>query len=328
MTFQPGRRHHFYAELAKLAEAGFGIREAADVMRRSQVPAAERSILDAVDAGLGERKSIAGAFASSGALGELELSIIDAGERGGKLAAAFNHLAGYFALLDSSRRAALRALAYPAVLLHLGIFVGVFPSGLMRGDGAGALIREFVLTLIVTYLVLLGLFLAGRTALRAAADKASPDRLINRIPLLGAARRNLALARFAKVFHTCLLAGISMTETAATAAKAARSGGLREAGGRVAEAAGRGEQLGPHFMAEGDFPPAFARSYATAEEAGSLDKELARWSKLFEQEADGAMRALATGAPKVMYFAIIVFVAWKIVSFYSGYYGVLDSIGE
>ena len=32
--------------------------------------------------------------------------------------------------------------------------------------------------------------------------------------------------------------------------------------------------------------------------------------------------------PKVMYFLILAFVAWKVVGFYGGYYESLDRIGE
>ena len=42
----PSRTHAFYAELAKLLEAGFGIREAARVMAEHKLPADQAAVLD------------------------------------------------------------------------------------------------------------------------------------------------------------------------------------------------------------------------------------------------------------------------------------------
>ncbi len=81
-------------------------------------------------------------------------------------------------------------------------------------------------------------------------------------------------------------------------------------------------------MAEDVFPRAFARSYATGEEAGTLDKDLARWSKLFQDDAGASVKTLSVMMPKVLYFLVLGFVAWKITGFYSGYYETLEHIGE
>ncbi len=327
MSLQPGRKHHFYAELAKLTGAGFGIREAAAAMRETHVPAAEARVLDAVDRELEAGRSISAAFASSGSLGPLENAILAAGERGGRLSAAFQHLSDYFAMVDAARRHALRALIYPAVLLHLGIFIGTVPLG-MLGGGEGNILRDFVVAVLVAWGIAFLAFLAIRALLRFAEENAAVDHALNRIPFVGAARRNMAMARFTRVCHTCVLAALSMSETMETAARASRSGMVREAGMRLAGTAREGDRLGPAILAEPAFPKSFARSYATAEEAGGLDKDLARWSRLFEENAAGAVRTLAVMGPKVIYFGILAYVAWKIISFWSNYYRMLDGIGS
>jgi len=323
-----GPKHHFYAELAKLTEAGFGIREAAAAMRETQLPAAQASLLGSVDHGLDNGLSISRAFAASGTLTGLEETIIDAGERGGRLSAAFSHLADYFALVHAARRQALRALAYPLLLLHLGIFIAIVPGGLIRGEPSGPLFRDVVLALLLTYAAGFLAFLGVRALLRMAGENAGVDRAINRLPLIGGARRSMAMARFTKVYHTCVLAGLNMSETAETSSRAARSGSIRAAGLLLANHAREGDLLGPHFIASPVFPKAFSRSYATAEESGMLDRDLARWAKLFEEDASAAARTLAVALPKVLYLFIVAFVIWKILGFYGNYYEMLDNIGE
>jgi hypothetical protein len=40
------------------------------------------------------------------------------------------------------------------------------------------------------------------------------------------------------------------------------------------------------------------------------------------------MKTASEMVPKVLYFCIMAFVAWKIIGFFTGYYSALDSFGE
>ncbi|BCU75859.1 type II secretion system F family protein [Luteolibacter sp. LG18] len=328
MTLSAARKHVFYIELSKLLAAGFDIRKAAATMSASGVPEDERALLERMEKGLAEGRSITDALTGDAAgISGLERGIIGAGERSGRMAPAFQHLADYFGMVASVRRTVVRGMIYPLVVLHLGILVGTAAGPLVRGETPASILLPLVLTLLGFYLGAFLLFLAGKAVLKAAETNASLDGLVNRLPWVGKARRNLAMARFTKVYHTCLLAGLGMQETASTAAAASHGGQIREAGMKVAEAATRGGPLGPEFLRGEVFPKAFARSYATAEEAGSLDKDLARWAEVFQGEAEQATTALGAAIPKVLYACIVVFVGWKIVSFYGGYLSGLESIG-
>ncbi len=120
-----------------------------------------------------------------------------------------------------------------------------------------------------------------------APDSPQLDAAIHRIPWIGKARRHMAMARFCKVYHACLLAGISMVETVRVSADASQSGQLRRAGMRVSAVAKEGNPLGPAFMGESAFPVDFSRSYAIGEEAGTLDTDLGNWARLFQKKSGG-----------------------------------------
>ena len=330
MTSNATHKHLFYSEMAKLLEAGFDIRKAAAVLLDTRLPASQAILLKDLNQGLDAGQSITAAFGKDPkAITELERNIIGAGERGGKLAPAFQHLADYFGMLASARHEAIKAMVYPVVVLHLGIIIGTVPGALMKGQANVAqILGGLVVTLIVVYAAAIVVFMAVRAVLKMAPENPGIDRLINRIPWVGKARRNMALARFCKVYHSCVLAGISMAETAQMAADASRSGLIREAGVQLVKTAKAGNPLGPRFLADEAFPKAFARSYSTGEEAGTLDKDLARWSKLFQDDAESSAKTLAVMVPKVLYFFIMGYVAWKIVGFYSSYFSILEQIGE
>lgn len=323
-------KYLFYSEMAKLLEAGFGIRKAAGVLRDTRLPAAQAALLEDLERGLESGQSItAAASHNTTRITELERGIIGAGERGGKLGSAFQHLADYFGMLATARREIIAGMIYPVVVLHMGFFIATVPAALMAGGKtASGIFGNLVITLLIAYAVAFLLFLGIRTVLAVAPDNASIDGMINRIPWIGHARHSMAMARFCKVYHSCLLAGIPMTETVSMASHASASGVIREAGAKVAEAPKQGERIGPRLIASDVFPKAFSRSYATGEEAGTLDTDLGRWARLFQEEAAVAVRKAAVMIPKVLYVVILGFVAWKIVSFFNGYYSSLDTMGE
>lgn len=330
MNASPAHKHHFYTEIAKLLDAGFDIRKAAAVLKDTGLPSPQLALLKNLNRGLDAGQSITAAFGrDTGSISELERGIIGAGERGGKLAPAFQHLAEYLGTLAATRRAMVGGLIYPVIVLHLGIFIAIVPGALMSGTMThGQILGSVVTTLLAVYAAAFILVMAIRAILRTAPNNAGLDRWIDRIPWIGAARRNLALARFCKVYHSCLMAGITMGETVQLASGAAQSGLIREAGLQLAKVAKAGDALGPAFMAEDAFPKAFARSYSTGEEAGTLDTDLASWSKVFQDDAASSARTMSVMVPKVMYFLILAFVAWKVVGFYGGYYESLEQIAE
>ena len=272
MSVSPGHKHLFYTEIAKLLEAGFDIRKAAAVLTDTRLPPPQLALLTNLGRGLDAGQSITGAFARDNkTISELERGIIGAGERGGKLAPAFQHLAEYFGMLAAARREMVRGMIYPVIVLHLGIFIAIVPGALMSGTMThGQILGSVVTSLLLVYAAAFIVVMAIRAILRQAPENPGIDRGINRIPWIGAARRNLAMARFCKVYHSCLLAGISMGETVQLASGAAQSGMIHEAGARLTQVAKAGGALGPSFMTEDAFPKAFARSYSTGEEAGHL----------------------------------------------------------
>lgn len=328
MGFHAAQKHLFYTEIAKLLQAGFGIREAAAAILETRPPETQASLLRELDRKLAAGESITDSFGRNHKLVTgLERSIIGAGERGGRLAAAFQHLADYFGMLARARRDARRAMAYPLVLLHLGVFVAVVPAALMGGDtDFTGILGKFFLTLLALYAAGLVAWLAIHALLKAAPNHPGVDAALNRIPYLGKARRSMAMARFTKVYHTCLLAGLSMKETVASATKVSGSGIIRKAGHHLAGALDQGRSLGAEFIACGAFPSAFARSYATAEESGGLDQDLARWSLVYQDDATQASKALSVAIPKFFYAIVVAFVVWKVISFWSGYYGMIEEL--
>ena len=323
------QKHLFYMEMAKLLGAGFDIRRAGRVLSHTKLPAAQARLLEDLHAGLESGESIADSFARDRrSISGLERSMISAGERGGKLAPAFQHLADYFGMIAAVRREIIKGLIYPMIVLHLGIAIGNIPLSI-TGDPLSLeqVAGGFLKSLFMLYATVAIVFFVGKFVLGKSSHSPVLDRAIGLIPWLGAARRSIAMARFCKVYHACLLAGISMVETVRVSAESAQSGLIHRAGGRIAGAAAQGHPLGPEFLKESAFPAEFSRSYATGEEAGTLDTDMGNWSRRFQESAESTMKLAGIMIPKLLYFGIMAYVAWKVVSFFTGYYSALDTIG-
>ncbi|MEK7950768.1 type II secretion system F family protein [Luteolibacter soli] len=325
MAFSAAQKHLFYTEIAKLLEAGFGIRDAGRAMLDTRPPANQAELLREMDRDLEAGKSITEAF-GPGVITSLERSIIGAGERGGRLAPAFQHLADYFGMLASARKEFWGAMVYPAFLLHLGLFVGILAPGLGSGASFGEMAVDFLVALVALYGAGFVVWVVGKALLKNASASTAVDAVLRRIPVIGGARRAMAMARFTKVYHTCLLAGLSMNETVATSSEASHSATILAAGKQLGEVLKGGGPLGPTMMSCGAFPPAFARSYATAEEAGSLDKDLARWSAVYQEDAARSSKMAAGMISKGLYFAVLLFVGWTIIRFYMGQFQQYEDI--
>jgi type II secretory pathway component PulF len=237
---------------------------------------------------------------------------------------AFNHLARYFAAMDGAQQKGRQAMIYPLILAHLAVFLPELPALIVtqEGDHPG---RRILLGLALLWLLLFGGMALWRWVSDKAAVSPTVDVWLNRVPLLGAARRHWALARFCQVAHSCLLAALNMAVTVRLAGQASQSGSLTASAEDAAEALLRGEPLGESLAEGGAFDIGFVHAIATAEEVGKIDEEMARWSTAETLAAHEAVDRAAQWLPKIGYAAVVVFVAYRVIRLMQGIYsGMLD----
>jgi type II secretory pathway component PulF len=313
-----------YRELAKLVGADFHLDRSIDLMLKQQPSHARRTWLQGLQLGLKEGLGVAASITEHcGAFSDaLEFALIDAGERSGRLGDAFSHLARYFEAWDMAVRQALGAMIYPLVLAHLGIVLPELPTMVTASmEGRDLAFSGIFMPLAILWLVILSLFLLWRWLSRLGATSAAVDRWLGRIPLIGGVRRHWALARFSQVFHACLLASMRMTECMLLAGGASHSGMLRHASRDAAQRIAAGETIAGAMADVHGFPLVFVHGTATAEEAGTLDHEMNRWAAAEAIEAGDAVQRAAQWLPKIAYGIVVMYVAYRIITMMTGYYG-------
>ncbi len=312
-------KQSLYDHLAQLTRAGVPFPAAVEKLAstsRGGVGQLLRRLRQGLDRGL----TIAEAFAQlSPAVGEMERTALTALERTGRLDLGLRQLAEYFGAMAQARAAIRRGLAYPLYVLHLAVLLLNVQTGMTAGLGA--------------YLRLTGLtffFLYGGFALvalliplvrDAGTNGAFMDALLRRLPLVGKMRRSFALARFCGAYEMQLEAGVNVIDSLAAAGDASRSGLIRAAVARALPGVRGGSQVGPLLAGSRAFPEEMIRSLLVAEATGKLDQELPRMAAEFQADGMARLNAFAEWLPRLIYLGILLYIGWRIVSFYQGYYG-------
>ncbi len=336
------QKEQFYQELAKFVESGFGFdRACQSIAELGQAPQLHRTICRSIRKHLESGESISEAMRkASPSITALEWTVVEAAERGGVLEKGLRRLAEYFHRLRETRQILWRNMLYPVAVLHMAVVLGVVTTkvaGAFQGDGPSGAAGAFafltdagsgiLLWLAILYLlcaifaVVIGfIFQQGQTSLWA-------DRLLQRIPVIGGARRYLALSRFTEAFSAGVTAGQKMSRSLRGAAAAAQSAVIGKAGNRIAKAAEEGKPIGDAFLAQGRaFPGDFCRSIHNAELAGALDKDLERWSREFDERATAGIKAVAVWLPRILYGGVVCVVIFVVIRFALTYYGAIQGI--
>lgn len=329
-------RGFLYSELAKFARAGFGIDKACEsILGQSGSDRTAREICRAILTGVRSGKTLAESLRDSRfPVSDLEVALIDAAERGGKLEIGFRHLADHFRQEDEASRRIRRAMIYPIFLLHFAIAVGIGITALLRHvnpnalDNAGAsTVKEGLIWLAVGYGLAIGGILAWKMVSNAAEHSGPIDAVMRRVPLAGPVRRARSLARFCEVLHIYLLSGQRMDLAWSRAGEASQSGLLRNYAQSSARRLASGDSVADvAASAKGALPGDFARGLASADLAGALDQEAEQWAEWFRESAAENLERFAEWAPKIFYWIVLLFAGAMVIRVALTYRDLLQSI--
>ena len=281
------------------------------------------TILENINAGSTFYESLR---ACGGWLPDFDLAMIDAGEKSGKLDGSFTLLAQYYAERASLAREVISGLVYPVFLLHFAIFTLNFPALFLTGSVA-VFLRNFFIILGPIYLIcILGLVL-GQSR-HGERWQAVLEIVLRYVPVLGAARQRLSIARLAAALHALLSAGVNVIEAWELAAAASGSPAIRRTVTGWLPKLRSGSTPAELVQSSPVFPHLFASEYAAGEVSGRLDECLSRMHHYYQNEGSRKLRAFCQWVPRVIYIIIVVYIAYRILSFYMGYFGQLQQVLE
>jgi type II secretory pathway component PulF len=258
-------------------------------------------------------------------LPSFDLALLEAGEQSGRLDQCFKLLALYYQDKAQMAQQVISDLMYPMFIFHFAIVLFAFVSYLQPG---GRLVNAITTIAVVFVPLYAGAFLLlfacqGR---RGERWRAAIEAVLRPIPLLGTARRDLALARLSAALEALLNAGVGIIGAWELAATASGSPSYRRTVLTWRAPLEQGLTPSELVSASPRFPDIFRNLYHTGETSGQLDETLGRLHTLYQEEGSRKMRMVSQWTPRIIYFGIVCFVAFRIIAFYTGYFNQINQI--
>lgn len=313
------RRADFYHQLQQLTSAGLGIVRSLDQLKKNPPSRAYRKatqeLLDLIQHGhaLGESMR-----AIPDWLPDFDVTLVEAGEKSGRLDRCFRMLGDYYVERAKVAKRVIGGLAYPAFLLHL--LAGVMALVLFFWYPKLCVLP--VIGLFVVYVLVFILIYATQHK-HSEAWRAKVEFILNMIPVVGSARRQLALGRLSAALEALISAGISIIEAWQMAARASGSVALQRTVESWIPQLRSGRTPAEMIQDSSKFPEIFANQYVAGEVSGKLDETLERLANYYQESGGQKVQLLAQWIPILIYLSVLIGGGIFIIWFWVTYYGKL-----
>lgn len=323
---QLAQRADLYFQLSQLSTAGIPLLQCLDSVGAS--PRVKlRPALMRLRMGLEEGHTLADAIEPLGAwFSHFERALLDAAEQSGRLPETFRQLFHHYEEKAATARQVIALTAYPALLFHLAVLI--FPiealTGLvLKGQWVQFLFGKAMMLGPLYALVLLAVYLSQET--RSQSWRTIWDGLLHSIPVLGSARRDLALARLSASLDALIRAGVPIIQAWRISGPASGSPRFNRSVQRMVPQMEAGRPPSEVLRQDHLFPDIFTNQYAAGELSGKLDENLNRLHQYYLEEGNRRMRRTVLVAGGLLYAGIVLMVVWRVLSFYIDYF---RKIGE
>ena len=316
------QRAELYHQLGQLTSAGLGLVRALEQVKRNPPARSFRKpIQDLLDQ-LAKGGTFTEALQHTAWFPAFDIALLEAGERSGRLDACLRLLADYYNDRARIAKQVISQLIYPVGLIHFAAFVFLIVLPYAHSQFNASLLWLFVkAALVLSPLYFFTIFLIYATQNKHGEKwRAQIESLVHPIPILGTARRFLALARLAAALEALISAGVNIIEAWDLAATASGSPALRRAVENWKPQVVAGRTPAEVLNDCPKFPEMFANLYASGEISGKLDDSLRRLYAYYNEEGTRKLHAFAQWAPRLVYCIVAVIIAYKVITFYTGYF--------
>ncbi|HEY3762414.1 MAG TPA: type II secretion system F family protein [Verrucomicrobiae bacterium] len=267
-------------------------------------------------------------------LPEFDMALIMAGEQSGRLDNSFKQLADFYSVRAKIIRDSIGRSLVTIATLH--VFLLVFPIGLLQRLALGIMDQKysecwpFIFEKIIVFgaiYTLIFIFIFSFQGNRGGTWRTILDSLLHIVPLLGNARRNLALSRLAAGLEALINAGVPIHKSWEYAAAASGSPRLVESVSHWGNELDRGATPADLVNRTPYFPQVFANMYTTGEMSGKLDETLLRLQAYHQEEGNRKMDTFTRVLTGILYGMVALLVAYNVIRFWVNYYnGLLSGI--
>lgn len=265
---------------------------------------------------------------------ELYCNLVQAGEQAGILEGLLHKIALYKEKVEAIKGKIKKALFYPAAIVVVAfiitaiLMIFVIPQfeDLFKGFGADLpALTKVVIEISAIFQAwwwaifgglggaVYGLVEAKRRSIKVSH---AMDRMLLKLPILGAIVTKATVARFARTLSTMFAAGVPLVEGMTTVAGA--SGNIVYEGAilKIRDNVASGMSLQASMRQTGLFNNMVVQMVAIGEEAGSLDAMLGKVADFYEQEVDDAVDGLSSLLEPIIMAVLGVIIGGLVVAMY------------
>ena len=294
----------FNQELATLLRAGMPLVQSLDILRTRLANPVFKAVLDDVHEKVRSGTALSEAFQLHGELfPSVYTASLMAGERAGNLDAVLRRFVAYAKVVDTIRKKTVSALVYPAVLISLAIalvgiivvkvvptfseFYSSFDRELPLSTRLIVGLSEFVRTnLLLIGIAIVAAGVAFYTWIKQPGQGAQFDRMIMKLPMIGASVHKFATAQLARTLATLLGGGIPLVNALEIAS---RSTGNRHMGGEmtlVAQRVREGQGFAATLLERNVVPDVAIKMIEVGESTGALQEMLNSLADFYDEEIE------------------------------------------
>jgi len=312
----------FTRQLASLTRSGVPILRAMRTLSEQTANLRLQRVIADLQATVRDGSLVSAAMAEHPAVfPDLYVNMVRSGESGGILDTVLFRLADAQDREEEIRRKIQAAVAYPVLVLVVGLLTIVFLLGVFMPRVAALYrtysdlpaptqiliaISDFVS--VAWYWIALVLLLAAAVVRRMAAVEKGRlffDRIKLRMPVLGRTLLHSDIGRFARTLSLLTGAGIGIDRALALSRDTLRNTVLREEVERIRhDTVNRGATLSAGLERSRHFPPLVSNMAAVGEEGGALEESLAEIASFYENEVDLQSRLATSLLEPVLILAV------------------------
>jgi type IV pilus assembly protein PilC len=327
----------FTKKFSTMVAAGLPILQTMSMLEEQQEDPNFKWVVHSITEDIESGSTLSEAFEEHPAIFDtVYVNLIRAGEMSGKLTTFLQKLVIQLEKAERIRKRLKGALSYPIILLCVAfavitlMLVKVVPIFQEMFEGMGnelpgptqliVNVSEFIrdparggtlfAVLIATY------FSIKYLKNNNVSFKRKWDRLVLKMPVIGACVHKSTLAKIAMIEGNLAAAGVSVVDSLNIIEKTMTNTVFIEAFADIKEGISSGNSLSSLYSANKIFPPTFYQMIAVGEETGNMDEMFAATAMFYEEEFDLAVDHLTEALEPIMIVSMGITVGFIIVAMY------------
>lgn len=320
-------RAELYHQMGSMLKAGLGLPSVIEQLAKHPPKNSFREPLQSILLQLNRGQTFAQSLTYTNKwVPEFDIYLLEAGEKSGRLPESFEMLSNYYRERAELIMSLIQKVAYPVFIFHLAVLI--FPTSALQEMVKGSLLPFFLgkLLIVVPVYALVGLAIFSGQGRHGEGWRSFLEKALHMVPVLGTARRSLAMARLSATLQALIMAGVGIIEAWMLSAAACGSPAIRRTVVSWKTKLERGQTPSELINDSRSFPELFANLYHSGEMSGKLDESLGRIYAYFQEEGSRKMRSFLTVLGVTITLGIMIGVAVNIILFYMGYFKQIQDV--